>query len=586
MSIFKAIPLRAHRWFSHLGQHPPSDAQKIDRRQPASADFEQTFPATTYSRLAAAVRLVACFAAIHGLYFPVQQAPRVVPLLLLVVFAFYASWMYWRTVRDDTSQEPLSIYWVDTAWYLAFTSMTGGPSSHFSFFLSLPLLFVSLRWGFRPGIAMAVFASVALLIIGLANIGTGTPLLITDILWPPITLLVLGYLMATWANSILVLNRRLVALKEFNTLFNRRYHVEQMIDRVVRHLAKLYRVDKFAVVIVEAGASPKVFRANLPDAMYRVADDVATDIAHAMLGLDTKGTVIYCGNRGLVPAEIYCSDAHIGKQKNTLQAAITAGNRLNSSSFGSVHFKLRQDGMARLFVWSDTRSFGPADLPFFHQLSEQLSPRIENAQLLDGLASEVAEHERQKISRDVHDSAIQPYIGLKFGLEALARKVAPADPLAKDVARLVEMANTEITELRRFVKGLRSQGEPGDAALVPALHRQAERFGELYGINVEVASADELKVGDALANEAFHMVGEGLSNIRRHTTATTARISLSATAHKLTLKISNPCENTAQAKLFRPRSIAERAHVLGGTCQVETELGGETVVTIEIPLQT
>ena len=43
--------------------------------------------------------------------------------------------------------------------------------------------------------------------------------------------------------------------------------------------------------------------------------------------------------------------------------------------------------------------------------------------------------ERQKISRDIHDSAVQPYIGLKLALEALARKIPPEHPLSRDVGK-------------------------------------------------------------------------------------------------------------------------------------------------------
>ena len=551
-------------------------------------DIDQAFPTTTSTRLSAAVRLVACFAAMHIIlqYYPTRQHPIAVPLALLFLFTVYAGVLYWRTVRDSASQESQVIYWVDTLWYLGFIGMTGGHSSHFSFFLPFPVLFISLRWGFAPGITMAVCSTSVLLTMGALTAGMGTRVLAADILLPPVALLVLGYLIATWADSGLALNRRLASLKEINSLFNPRLNIEQVIDRAVRHLAKLYQVDKYVLLLVEAGSAPRVFRANLSDPMYRVSDTAAVEITNVLLGLDSKGAIIYRGNQGLRRAEIYgLVTASAATSNKRLTDAIAVANRLDCAGFGSVQFDLHHGGTVRLFVCSDERSFGPADLPFFRQFAEQLSPRIENVQLLDRLAGEVAEHERQKISRDIHDSAIQPYIGLKFALEALARKASPTDPLAKDIERVVEMAQREIAELRRYVKGLRGQGEPGHAALVPALRRQAARFGELYGINVAVEAAGELRVGDGLADEAFHMVSEALSNIRRHTTASLARINLSCDIQMFTLQIANPCDPAMSAKLFTPRSIAERALALDGTCQVETGPGRDTLVTIEIPLR-
>jgi signal transduction histidine kinase len=556
-----------------------------------TADIDPSFTASTYTRLSAAVRLVAWFAALHLFFFdqgranPQAELGALVTVLLL--FSIYASWLYWRSVHDKTHQERQIYYWMDALWYLAITATTGGPSSHFFFFLSFPLLFVSLRWGFRPGMAMTIFVSGVLWASGVLRSGTGpgAALLNVDVFLPPMGLLVLGYLMATWANSDRTLSRRLSALKDFNALCSPRFNIDQMIDRVVRHLATLHHVDKFALLLIEADRPPKVFRADLPEAMYQVSDAAAVEIANVIAGLDVNGTVIYSGKHGVMPAEIYTSNSKIAIEKSQIAHAGLISDRLHCRGFGCLQFPLRQGGAARLFVWSDKFRFGSADLPFLHQLSEQLAPRIENVQLLDRLAGEVADAERQKISRDIHDSAIQPYIGLKFGLEALARKIPPESPVASDIKRLVEVVTSEITELRTFVKGLRGNEDPGRAALVPALRRQAARFSELYGIAVSVESPSELRIGDALANEAFHIVSEALSNVRRHTTASNARIKLSCGQQLFTLHISNPCGLGAAGKLFTPNSIAERTLALGGACRVTTETGGHTEVTVEIPLR-
>ncbi|MEP6602239.1 MAG: histidine kinase [Nitrospirota bacterium] len=552
------------------------------------ADFEQPFQATSSTRLSAAVRLVSSFAAAHIILLgsPTHLFPVAVPSTFLFGFLVYVGALYWRTVRNSAFQERQIIYWLDALWYLAFIGMTGGPDSPFSFFLPFPVLFVSLRWGFAPGIAMAVGSSTALFIMGALSVVMGRGAFTADILLPPTALLVLGYLIATLANSGLAMNRRLASLRAINTLFSPRLNIEQIIDRAVRHLALLYEVDKYALVLSEAGRSPRVYRANLRDAAYRVSDTAAEEIGHALARLEPGQAVIYRGAEGLRRAEIHglaASDPTIAKKQ--LANAIAAAHRLDCTGFGAVQFGLHSGGVAQLFVCSNKSNFGPADLLFFRQFAEQLAPRLENVQLLDRLASEVAEHERQKISRDIHDSAIQPYIGLKFGLEALARKAAANDPLARDIGSLVEMATIEISEMRRYVKGLRGQGEPGNAALIPAVRRQASRFGDLYGIKVEVEAAGELRIDDRLADEAFHIVSAALSNIRRHTTASLARIHLSCDTQFFKLKIANPFDSEIPAKMFTPRSIAERAYALDGTCLVEIAPGRDTVVTVEIPLK-
>ena len=556
----------------------------------AIADIDNAFPATTSTRLSAVVRLVACFAAAHSLFriYPVERRNATAQLTLLFLFTIYAGVLYYKVVRDGAYQENHRIHWFDTIWYLSLTGVSGEESSNFSFFLPFPVLFLALRRGFTPGITMALFASAALFLMRVFSKGIGDQLLSINVLLPPVALLVLGYLIASSAGSNLVLQRRLAALKEINSLFSPRLSIEQVIDKAVKHLATLYRVNKYALVVVGADGPARVFRANLPEPMYQVSDIPALEISNVLLAGDaSEGPIIFTGKHGVQRATIHRQSTSGAAPPDTqLSDAIAVAGRLDCVNYGAVQFKLRDGGLARLFICSDKLSFGAADLDFFTQLAEHLSPRIENVQLLDRLASEVAEHERQKISRDIHDSAIQPYIGLKFALEALARKAAPSDPLALDIGRLVEMAKGEIAELRRYVKGLRGQDDPGShATLLPALRRQAARFGDLYGIKVAIEAAGELRVGDKLADDAFHIIGEALSNMRRHTTATAAHINLSCDEQLFRLQIANPCDSSSPAKIFTPRSIAERAYALNGTYRVETGPEGQTVVVVEIPLQ-
>ena len=556
---------------------------------PIVAATDNVFPTTTGTRLSAVVRLVACFAAAHNIFqlTPSAQRNAAAPVAILFLFSLYVAALYYKVVRDPSFQEQHYIYWIDALWYLALTALTGSQSSNFSFFLPFPVLFVALRWGFAPAIKLVLFSTGALLTLSIVRAGVGPQLISTEIILPPVALLVLGYLIASSANSHLVLQRRLATLHEINALFSPRLNIEQVIDRTANYLATIYNINKYIVVLAPIGIPARIFRANLPEAMYQVSDVTATEFSGKLLALDiSDGPIIFTGEQGLrqVGAIHENSPSQVANSDRLAGAAMLA-SRMDCANFAALQFSLRDGGIARLFVCSNEPIFGPTDLPFFNQLAEQLSLRIENVQLLDRLASEVAEHERQKISRDIHDSAIQPYIGLKFALEALARKAAPTDPLAKDISRLAEMAQGEISELRRYVRGLRgqSEGEAGHATLLPALRRQAARYGDLYGIQVDVESTGELRLGDKVANDVFHIVGEALSNIRRHTTATVAHINLFCDEHHFRLQITNPCEQQTPAKIFTPRSIAERAQGLNGNCQVE--IGQNTTVIVEIPLQ-
>jgi signal transduction histidine kinase len=90
-----------------------------------------------------------------------------------------------------------------------------------------------------------------------------------------------------------------------------------------------------------------------------------------------------------------------------------------------------------------------------------------------------------------------------------------------------------ISNLRGFVGGLRQTDRPRDD-LLRALRRFAEEFAESYDIVVDVESNGFIDPTNRLAAEVIAIVHEGLSNIRKHTTAKHSAIRLDRTnAHGL-----------------------------------------------------
>jgi signal transduction histidine kinase len=193
--------------------------------------------------------------------------------------------------------------------------------------------------------------------------------------------------------------------------------------------------------------------------------------------------------------------------------------------------------------------------------------------------------ERRRISRDLHDS-IQPYLGLKLGLEALRRRVAGSGPIELEVDELIHMAGEGITELRRYVGNLTYAGRPGPSqSLAQGIRDQARKTGELYGLRVDVIAECDVVVSARLFEELMYMLREGLANVRRHSDARRAAVTLRVRRGGLELEIANDRRKGSEAALeFNPRSIDERARELGGRVRVWAPAGADSLVTIEAPL--
>jgi signal transduction histidine kinase len=210
---------------------------------------------------------------------------------------------------------------------------------------------------------------------------------------------------------------------------------------------------------------------------------------------------------------------------------------------------------------------------------------VENLHLMDELVSKAAEYERQRISRDIHDTTIQPYIGLKLGLDALYRDAKARGQESERIGELIEMANMTIRDLRAYAANLRDTASMPGEVLVSAVSEQVERYRRFYGIEVDLKSDVNGHLSDRLAAEAFQIVSEGLSNVLRHTSARRAFVHVLCEREHLLLKIGNESPASPNdVSEFTPSSIDERTRMLGGALAVEHGVDGYTVVHVKIPI--
>jgi signal transduction histidine kinase len=214
-----------------------------------------------------------------------------------------------------------------------------------------------------------------------------------------------------------------------------------------------------------------------------------------------------------------------------------------------------------------------------------LRPLLQQASYVDRLHEEMAAHERSRIGRDLHDSALQPYLGLKFAIEGLALRCAADNPLHASVQELRSVCDAELVELRKTVSALRAGDSSGENSLVMALQRQCTRFARLFDIQVELQVPADIAVSRILVSALLHMVNEALNNVRRHTPARNVWISLTAEPGVLRLSIRDDAGQRSGTPMpaFEPRSLTERAVELGGTLEVRQHQGLNTEVHITLP---
>jgi len=478
-----------------------------------------------------------------------------------------------------------SVHWLDLCWYALIVLSTEGIHSFFFLFFFFAILTASLRWGFEEG-ARVTLASVAL--FAACGVGSTTEKDLPRVLLRATFLLALGYISVHWGASKVELKRRLALLGDVSRLSNPRFGVDQTITSVLEKVLTFYRGSCCILVTRDKESGSCFLRTiRVGDPRNSVhAEWIGADAAAPLIALPQNRIFAY--RRPFWPAisAFAGSAAYDSTQGKWSQldgpASDNLAELLDARSFICAPASLRRsDG--RLYVFSGQRMFRKADALFLDQIAAQAFPVIENIELLDRMASDAASQERQKIALDIHDTAIQPYIGLNMGLSALRNKAAADNPLVEDLNKLGEMATKVICDLRRYAGMVRDGACKTEHTLIVVLRQQAAQIRDFYGIDVAVFVEGELNVCDRLTAEVLQIVREGLSNICKHTLARRGSVRLECAHGLIRVRIENDADGS-QSVNFQPRSITERAAALGGSAHVRHGTGGATAVHIEIPV--
>ena len=485
------------------------------------------------------------------------QAPRVV-LALLGVYAIYSLTLVATVFGGHSFVAARAQPWVDAGLYLALAWLSGTAGPVFFACLLFAIAAASFSRGFIEGLALTLLAGV---VVAAATLAVQAAVLV-----------LLGGMIAWWGGYQLAAIRRLQLLKDLLALPNPRLGVEHALNQYLVRLRAYFGAE--ACVLVCAARGTTTYR------MYRVDASGAASLDPQPLSEPSTKVLL-----ALPPQAALVWDARRRSELPYAAECRGLANLLEAGCLATVPYSQPGALNGRLYVATARRDFGRPALGLLREAALQIGASVDHVAVLEGLMANPAQAERSRISRDIHDTTMQPYVGLKLGLEALQRRLGERSPLAEQVADLVDQCALAIDDVRGYVARLRgeAQGSAG-GELVSALRQQAGRYRRLYGVDVEVRSDSAVKLVGRVAAEAFQIACEGLSNVYRHTQSRRAFIDLRCAERVLALEIGNERDAANPAGRFMPRSITERAAALGGAAEVRLDRVGHDVVRVTIPL--
>ncbi|HEU0253616.1 MAG TPA: histidine kinase, partial [Pyrinomonadaceae bacterium] len=377
-------------------------------------------------RLIAGMRVVLATAALLVVLIePIRGRWAIPTHIALVLYSLYALLVYHLSVRRNPLAAKRWIPWLDLLWYLPLIAFTSNTNSIFYYFFFFSIIVASFSWGLNEGLLLTLASAAIYTIVGLVTAPRNRPIDMNRLLLAPIGLLIFGYIIARWGGYHTQLKNRLKLLKEVTIFSNPRFGIDRTIKAILESVRDFYDAEACLLVIPGKPGDDESYQ------LYRVVrgvhpsrsapPEIGQEAAAPFLAPSLDYAVIYRRDRNS-HTRLFDVKTRVFSESDSSSGDKLAG-MLDAQRYLSIPVYYRHQAVGRLFIIDGPTRFDSPDMDFMLQLMDHVTPVMENIRLIDNLASDAAEQERRRIAHDIHDSVIQPYLGLQFGLAALDQKL-------------------------------------------------------------------------------------------------------------------------------------------------------------------
>ena len=207
-------------------------------------------------------------------------------------------------------------------------------------------------------------------------------------------------------------------------------------------------------------------------------------------------------------------------------------------------------------------------------------------------AIEASEAQRRRISRELHDEMGQELTALVLGLKSVGDAVD--DAVIRGRLRRLQVAATRVSQDMHHIALELRPGALDDQGLETALSNYVEEWSKRYDVGADFQSVGlgTERFPPHIESTIYRIVQEALTNVSKHAHATAVSVVLQRHPLEVVTIVEDDGRGFdvtgvgAATGLNRPIGLLgmkERAVLVGGTCQVESQPGG-TSVFLRIPL--
>lgn len=238
------------------------------------------------------------------------------------------------------------------------------------------------------------------------------------------------------------------------------------------------------------------------------------------------------------------------------------------------------------------QKFTEDDEQTLERFALQAALAIDNAHLHEQVADLAVAQERVRIAHEMHDGLAQVlgYVNTKVQAAEMYMKRDKTEEAGAQLRELSVAARQAYSDVRESIVGLRALPGP-QRSLEEVLREYLDRWQEMSGVSTSLAIDSGVKLRESQELQLVRIVQEALTNVRKHSKATHARVELRrngydlvTTIHDDGLGFSPAARARSQFPQFGLSTMRERAESIGGTLVIESTPGSGTEVRFTLPL--
>ena len=252
--------------------------------------------------------------------------------------------------------------------------------------------------------------------------------------------------------------------------------------------------------------------------------------------------------------------------------------------------KVESTTIGVLDVINKVGGFTNEDVRIITLFADQAAIVIDQTQLHQQVEHMAVMEERQRLSRELHDSVTQALYSVNLYAEAARRALAAGkkEVTLENLKKLREMTREALLEMRLLVFELHPSILEKEG-LVAALQARLASVESRSGLKTEINVEGERRLPLSIEEELYRIAQEGLNNAVKHAQARSVKIGLQYSEGSVCLEL---CDDGKGFDLAAAggyggmglRGIKERVRKMDGTLTIESspDTGTKLRVTIQL----